>query len=159
MGFLRGSAEDRCRPLAGLPPRLFAGYFFLKYGLEKVTDGFDGDLLRTQLAGWMAESRYEFYVPFLEHVVTPFAGVFAFLVMWGEVLIGLMLLLGLAARAAALAGLLLCANFLLATGTPLISDEEPVYFAVMLATVYLTAAGRALGLDFLLRKVLPRWAT
>ena len=159
MGFLRGSAEDHCSPLAGLPPRLFAGYFFLKYGLQKVTGGFDGDLLRTRLAEWMAESRYDFYVSFLEHVATPFAGVFAFLVMWGEVLIGLMLLLGLATRAAALAGLVLCVNFLLATGTPLISDEAPVYFAVMLATVYLTAAGRALGLDVLLRKVLPRWAT
>ncbi len=159
MGFLRGSPENYCSPLAGLPPRLFAGYFFLKYGLEKVTGGFDGDLLRTQFAEWMAESRYEFYVPFLEHVATPFAGVFAFLVMWGEVSIGLMLLLGLATRATALAGLVLCANFLLATGTPLISDEAPVYFAVMLVTVYLTAAGRALGFDVLLRKVLPRWTT
>lgn len=159
MGLFRGRIEDHCSPLAGLPPRLFAGYFFLRYGLQKVTGGFDGDRLRTQLAGWMAESRYEFYVPFLEHVATPFAGLFAFLLMWGEVLIGLLLLLGLATRAAALVGLVLCANFLLATGAPLISDEAPVYFAVMLLTVYLTAAGRVLGLDVLARKILPRWAT
>ncbi len=158
MGFLRGKAENSGSPLAGLAPRLFTGYFFLKYGLEKVTEDFGGDALRQILTEWVSETGYDFYVPFLTHVVIPFAGIFAFLVAWCEVAVGAALLLGFATRAAALCGIILCVNILLATGTSVLSDEAPVYFTVMLITVYLTAAGRALGLDVLLRKVLPRWA-
>jgi uncharacterized membrane protein YphA (DoxX/SURF4 family) len=157
MGFLQGKAEGSGASLAGLLPRLFTGYFFLKYGLEKVTEGFGGDALRQLLAEWVSETGYAFYVPFLTQVVVPFAGIFAFLVAWGEVAVGAALLLGFATRAAALCGILLCVNILLATGTSLLSDEAPVYFTIMLVTVYLTAAGRVLGLDVVLRKVLPRW--
>ncbi len=159
MGFLLGRSEDRCSPLAGLAPRLFTGYFFLKYGLTKVTGGFGGEGLRSLLAEWRSESRYDFYVPFMDAILMPFADVIAFVTMWAEVLIGVLLLLGLFTRGAALAGILLCANFAFATGAPLLSTERPIYFTVLLLTVYLTAAGRVLGLDSLLRGVLPRWST
>ena len=159
MGIFRGSAEDTSTPLAGLAPRLFTGYFFLRYGLEKVTGDFGGETLRPRLVEWASETRYGFYVPFLEHVAIPFADVIAFLVAWGEVIVGMALVIGLATRAAALLGLFLCLNFMLATGTMPLSNEEPIYFSVMLVTVYLTAAGRSLGLDIVFRRLLPRWAT
>jgi thiosulfate dehydrogenase (quinone) large subunit len=156
MGFLRGRIEDSSSPLAGLPARLYAGYFFLKFGLHKIGT-LTGAGLEKTLTGWAAETRYHFYVPFLTHVAIPHASIFAFLVTFGEIAVGVSLLFGLVTRFAALGGIFLCANFLLGTGVPMLSLEQPVVFIVLLLTVYATAAGRALGLDLFFKGRLPRW--
>ena len=130
----------------------------LRFGLEKLDGGFGDASLRETLVKWAGGEAYDFYVPFLQKIVIPHAGVFAHLVVFGEVAVGAALLLGCAARLAALGGLFLCLNFLLAGGTPLLSTDRPVVFALLLVTVYLTAAGRSLGLDVLLKRKLPRWA-
>ena len=158
MGFLKGRMEDYSSPLAGLAARLYSGYFFLKFGLQKATGGFGGAALRQTLEGWAAETRYGFYVPLMKGIFIPHAEVFAFLVTAGEILVGTLLLAGCATRLAALFGMFLCLNFVLATGAPLLSLEQPVVFIVLLATTYATAAGRGLGLDVLLKGRLPRWA-
>lgn len=158
MGFLRGSMEDYSSPLAGLAVRLYCGYFFLKFGLQKATGGFGGAALRHTLQGWASETRYGFYVPLMKGVLIPHAEVFAFLVTAGEILVGAFLLCGFATRLAALIGMFLCLNFVFATGSPLLSTEQPVMFLILLATTYATAAGRALGVDVLLKGRLPRWA-
>ncbi|HEU4402197.1 MAG TPA: DoxX family membrane protein [Candidatus Polarisedimenticolia bacterium] len=158
MGFLKGRIEDYSSPLAGVPARLYCGYFFLTYGLEKATGHFGGAALRETLTKWAAEPRYRFYLPFLQRVAIPHADLFGYLVIFGEIAVGALLLAGCATRFAALGGLFLCLNFLFASGTPLLSVEAPAVFTLLLLTVYLTAAGRALGLDHFLKKVLPRWA-
>jgi uncharacterized membrane protein YphA (DoxX/SURF4 family) len=158
MGFLKGRMEDYSSPLAGLAVRLYAGYFFLKFGLQKAAGGFGGAALRQTLEGWAAETRYGFYVPLMKGVLIPYAEAFAFLVTAGEILVGSLLLIGCVTRLAALVGIFLCLNFALASGVPVLSVENPVVFIVLLATVYATAAGRALGLDVLLKGRLPRWA-
>lgn len=157
MGLLRGRMEDYSSPLAGLPVRLFCGYFFLRAGLHKWTSGFGGAGLAKTLTDWADKTGYGFYVPFLTHVAIPHADIFAWLVMLGEIAVGAALLAGFASRLAALGGIFLCVNFLLAGGVPLLSAEPPVVFAIMLLTVFATAAGRALGVDMLLRGFLPRW--
>ena len=88
----------------------------------------------------------------------PHAGLFAHLVMFGEIVVGGALLLGCATRLAAIGGVFLCLNFLLASGAPILSVEQPVVFILLLATVSVSAAGRVLGLDFFLKRLLPRWA-
>jgi len=158
MGFLKGRMEDCSSPLAALPVRLFCGYFFLKYGLHKATSGFGGAALRGILDEWAAGSPYPFYRPFLLHVAMPYSSVLALLVTLGEIVVGVALLLGIATRLGALLGLFLCLNFIFAKGTPLLSVEQPIVFAVMLLTVYASAAGRALGFDQILKGRLPRWA-
>src|SRR5437899_3452113 len=158
MGFLKGRIEDYSSPLAGLPTRLYTGYFFSKFGLRKLLGGFPAAELQKTLTGWSAETRYHFYVPFLTKLAIPYAGVFAFLVTFGEIAVGVALLCGLAARFAALGGIFLCANFIFASGVPLLSVEQPVVFALLCATIYVTAAGRALGLDHFTTGRLPRWA-
>jgi thiosulfate dehydrogenase [quinone] large subunit len=157
MGFLKGRIEDYGSPLAGLPARLFAGWFFFKFGLDKATGGFGGGALRSTLQGWSAETPYAFYAAFLEGLVIPNAGIFAALVTAGEILVGAALLAGAATRLFALVGLFLCLNFLLATGAPLVSLERPVVFALLCLTVFASAAGRAVGLNYLLKSRLPRW--
>jgi thiosulfate dehydrogenase [quinone] large subunit len=158
MGFFKGRIEDYSSPLAGLPARLFTGYFFLMYGIEKATAGFGGSALRETLQRWAGETRYAFYVPFLQKAAIPHAEVFAFLVTYSEIAVGAALLLGGATRLAALGGAFLCLNFLLASGVPLLSVEQPAVFTLLLVTIYATAAGRALGLDHFLKNRLPRWA-
>ena len=158
MGILKGRFEDYSSPLAGLPVRLYVGYLFFKYGLEKLTRGFGGAELHETLSKWAAGPAYDFYVPFLQQVAIPHAGLFAHLVTYGEIVVGALLLLGCASRMAAMGGILLCLNFLFASGVPILSVETPAVFVLLLITVYTTAAGRALGLDALLKHKLPRWA-
>ena len=158
MGLLKGRIEDYSSPLAGVPARLYAGYFFLKYGLEKFNGGFGGAALHETLTKWAAGPAYDLYIPFLLKVAIPHAGLFAHLVMFGEIVVGGALLLGCATRLAAIGGVFLCLNFLLASGAPILSVEQPVVFILLLATVSVSAAGRVLGLDFFLKRLLPRWA-
>ncbi len=159
MGFLKGRMEDYSSPLAGVPARLYAGYFFFKYGLHKLGGGLTGAELQKTLTGWAAETRYHFYVPLLTKVAIPHAQIFAFLVTFGEIAVGAALLCGFATRFAALAGIFLCVNFLLGSGVPLLSLEQPSVFILLLVTTYATAAGRALGLDHFLKGRLPRWTS
>jgi len=130
----------------------------LRFGLEKLQGGFDGASLHETLVKWAGGEAYAIYAPFLRNVVIPHAGLFAPMVVFGELAVGAALLVGCATRLAALGGLFLCGNFLLAGGTPLLSTERPVVFGLLLITIFLTAAGRALGLDALLKRKLPRWA-
>jgi uncharacterized membrane protein YphA (DoxX/SURF4 family) len=157
MGFLKGRIEDYSSPLAGLPVRLYTGYFFLKYGLAKFTGEFSGTGLHETLSKWAEGPAYHFYVPFLQTVAIPHASLFAHLVTLGEIAVGTLLLLGCATRLAALGGLFLCLNFLFASGAPILSTEQPAMFTLLLVTIYAAAAGRALGLDALLKHRLPRW--
>jgi thiosulfate dehydrogenase [quinone] large subunit len=157
MGFLKGRMEDYSSPLAGLPARLFAGWFFFKFGLDKATGGFGGAALRSTLQTWAAETPYALYAAFLRAVAIPNAAIFAVLVTAGEILVGAALLAGAATRLSALVGLFLCLNYLFASGAPLASLERPVVFAVLCLTAFGTAAGRAAGLDYLLKSRLSRW--
>lgn len=158
MGIIKGRIEDYSSPLAGLPVRLFAGYFFLKYGIAKFTGPFGGAVLRDSLTKWVAEGAYGFYAPFLQNVAIPHAEIFAVLVILGECAVGAALLLGAATRLASLVGIFLCLNFAFGMGVPLLSVEQPVVFTLLFVTIYATAAGRAAGFDYLLKGRLPGWA-
>lgn len=158
MGILKGRIEDYGSPLAGLPVRLFTGWFFLKFGLGKATGSFGAAALRPTLEEYAAQTPYGFYAAFLKSVAIPNAAIVAVLVVAGEILVGAALLAGFATRLSALLGIFLCLNFLFATGAAPLSLERPAVFILLLATIYATAAGRALGADYFLKGRLPRWA-
>jgi uncharacterized membrane protein YphA (DoxX/SURF4 family) len=157
MRFLKGRIEDYSSPLAGLPVRLYTGYFFLRYGLSKFNRGFGGAELQETLSKWADGAAYHFYLPFLRNVEIPHAALFAHLVTIGEIVVGSLLLVGCVTRLSALGGLFLCLNFLFASGAPVLSTEQPVVFALLLVTIYATAPGRVLGLDALLKYRMPGW--
>src|SRR5262245_24364029 len=157
MGLLKGRIEDYSSPLVGVPVRLYTGYFFLKYGLEEVTVGFGGAEVHGTLAKWAAGPAYDFYIPFLQRIAIPHAGLFAPLVAYGELAVGVLLLAGCVTRLAALGGIFLCLNFLFASGVPIVSTEMPSVFLLLLLTVYLTAPGRVVGVDGLLKQRVPSW--
>jgi thiosulfate dehydrogenase [quinone] large subunit len=127
--------------------RVYTGVFFLYYGFGKVRNPeFDNGL-----AGFVSgrlENSASFMQPFLESVVLPNNGVFAFLVAWGELAIGLALILGLATRWASVAGALMVGAFWATKGQGFLDaqNHDVIWFMIfiVLAAVH---AGRAHSLD------------
>jgi len=127
--------------------RIYTGVFFLYFGFGKIkrgnfADGMEG-FLNMQL-----ERTFDFFKPFIESFVLPNKAVFAFLVSWGELAIGLALIVGFATRWASVAGAIMVASFWFAKGQGLLDaqNHDVVWFVifVVLATVH---AGRAHSVD------------
>lgn len=144
-------------------PRLWLGWRWLEAGMAKVgnpawtgaqagaaiTGFIQGALQRTagehpEVAGW--------YASFLKNVVLPNAPFWARLVAYGEVLVGLGLILGFLTGIAAFFGSFMNFSFLLA-GT---SGANPVMFAVATAIVLGWRVAGWIGLD---RWLLPALGT
>jgi thiosulfate dehydrogenase [quinone] large subunit len=103
--------------------RMYAGALWLLAGWEKVTSpawGTSGKALTGFVMGALAKASGDhpavqgWYAWFLQHVVLPNAGFFSFLVTWGEVAVGVGLLLGILTGIAAGFGVLMNLNYLLA---------------------------------------------
>ncbi len=120
--------------------RLYLGYEWLTAGLEKLTgysysldptfgtqtgspwvlSGHDGAAIIGFARGALAQAGgphpavQGWYAWFLQAVVIPNAGVFAYLITFGEVLVGLALILGLLTGIAAFFGVFMNLNYLLA---------------------------------------------
>ena len=98
---MSGLNEFSRKPPVSLWPiallRVYTGVFFVYYGIRKIRGGdFSGGL--EGFVNGRLEGSYGFMRPFLESVVLPNKAVFAFLVSWGELAIGLALIVGLATR-------------------------------------------------------------
>lgn len=143
--------EFRSKKAAHLWPitllRVYTGVFFLYFGFGKIkrgnfADGMEG-FLNMQL-----ENTFGFFRPFVESVVLPNKGLFAFLVAWGELAIGAALIVGLATRWASVAGAIMVASFWFAKGQGLLDaqNHDAIWFVifVVLAAVH---AGRAHSVD------------
>jgi len=106
-----------------------------------------------RVAEFAAGNPVEWYKAFLEGTVLPSAGIFATLQAYGEVAVGLGLVLGLATGLSALIGLYLSLNFGLASQWMSPGQQG---FHVLLVTSMLillcTRPGRVLGLDALLMR-------
>lgn len=90
------------------------------------------------------------YASFLKNVAVPNAKLFSFLVAYGEVLVGLALIVGFASMFAALMGAFMNLNFMLAGST----STNPILFTLQ---VLMLAAGGAtvgyLGVDYWFRPI------
>ncbi|BBP87816.1 hypothetical protein BsIDN1_14340 [Bacillus safensis] len=82
-----------------LAARLYIGWTWLTSGIGKLTGGFDASgYLQFAISEPVVKDGhlvYPFYVWFLENVALPNAGLFSAMVMWGEILVGLGLIVGL----------------------------------------------------------------
>lgn len=127
--------------------RVYTGVFFLYFGFGKISRGnFDEGL--TGFINSRLEESVGFFKPFLESVVLPNASVFAFLVSWGELLIGLALIVGLATRYASIAGALMVAAFWLTKGQGILDaqNHDAIWFFILVVLAGLHA-GRTMALD------------
>lgn len=127
--------------------RVYTGVFFIYYGFRKITNPDFAQGLTGFVTGNL-EKCFGFMRPFLESVVLPNNGAFAFLVSWGEFLIGLSLIVGLATRYASIAGALMVAAFWFTKGQGFLDaqNHDSIWFVifVVLAAVH---AGRKHSLD------------
>lgn len=155
-------ADPRLAPLWALL-RIYVGYEWLMAGWGKVTNPAGvwvgekaGSAVTGFLTGALAKTQGEhpdvqgWYAWFLQHVALPNAAVFSYLVAYGEVLVGIALILGLFTGVAAFFGGLMNTSYLLA-GTV---STNPLLF--ILAT-WLVLGWRVAGWWGLDRWVLARF--
>lgn len=110
--------------LIWLVVRLYLGYAWITAGWKKVTsETWTGDKAGTSLEGFVKGALAKaadgkdvtgWYANFLEHFVLPNAKLFSYMVAFGEVLVGLGLIVGLLTGIAAFFGAIMNVSFLFA---------------------------------------------
>lgn len=132
--------------------RIYLGYEWMTHGYQKITGGeFDaGGFLQGAVAqaGGEHPAVQGWWAAFLETVAIPNAGLFTYLVMWGELLVGIALILGLFTNFAALMAITMNFAFLF-SGTVSTNAQ------MVLLTVFLLVAGYNAGRFGLDRYVIP----
>ena len=113
--------------------RAYTGVFFAYHGIGKLRH----DDFASGLVGFVTnslEASFSFYRPFLESVILPSKEIFAALVAWGELAIGLALILGLATRYAAFIGAFMVLNFWFAKGLGIFAgaNHDFVWFIILI---------------------------
>jgi thiosulfate dehydrogenase (quinone) large subunit len=133
--------------------RIYCGYYFLQQGFRKFQRDFPrSDRIGRQIGDVPNLEVYPWYKTFLADYVVPHHELFGYLIVWGELLVGLCLLLGLLTRWSAFVGLFMVINYYLGHGMVrggAIMAQEQI-FTVSLIIFLLSNAGRALGLDGLI---------
>jgi len=130
--------------------RLYFGYYLLYQGVRKYQRNLpQGDWIGRQIGDLSAADLYPWYKHFLAEYVVPYAPSFGYVVITGEILVGLSLLLGLFTRFSAIVGLFMLINYYLGPGTArggaMLAQQQT--FIVCLVVIFLANAGRTLGLD------------
>jgi thiosulfate dehydrogenase [quinone] large subunit len=111
------------------------GLFFIIFGEYKVfgTEFTLGGGFENSINGFLKSGAYPFMVPVLKGFVLEFAKPIAFLVAYGELAIGLALLLGVYVRLASIFGLLLMVSLLFSAAYPGPNQAFWIYWAASLS--------------------------
>ncbi|MFS0784675.1 DoxX family protein [Bacillus sp. 1P06AnD] len=126
--------------------RIYLGYQWIKGGIEKVTGTFDASGF---LQGALAKSTGDhpavqgWYASFLEKFALPNVDLFNILIPWGELLVGIGLILGCLTVPALIAGAFMNLNFLLA-GTV---STNPILYTLAMILLFGGSASYYFGLD------------
>lgn len=92
------------------------------------------------------------YAAFLQNVVLPQVDLFSSLVVWGEILVGVGLILGVFTGFAALAGAFMNLNFMLAGTT----STNPILYTAAIAVILGVKYAEQFGLDYYWRPIVDR---
>ena len=133
--------------------RIYVGYYLFFQGIGKFQRNFPkGDWIGRQIGDIASLDLYPWYKTFLQNYVVPHSELFGYLVMIGEIAVGVCLLLGLFTRLSAFVGLIMLSNYYLGPGTArggaMLAQQQT--FIIALAIFVLAGPGRTLGLDGLL---------
>jgi thiosulfate dehydrogenase [quinone] large subunit len=111
-----------------------------------------GDWVGRYIGDVASLDLYPWYKTFLQRYVVPHSELFGYLVMIGEIAVGVCLLFGLFTRVSALIGLVLLINYYLGPGTArggyMLAHQQ--FYIIALTLFVLAGPGRTLGLDGLL---------
>ncbi|MCD1258587.1 DoxX family membrane protein [Paenibacillus athensensis] len=141
--------------------RLYVGYEWLIAGWHKITGAkaFDATgFLKNAIAKPVLETGttdavYPNFVAFLKHFALPNVKLFNVLVPWGELLVGLGLILGCLTTAAVFFGLLMNLMYMLA-GTV---STNPWLFALGVIVIAAGANAGKFGVDYAVLPYLHKW--
>ncbi len=126
--------------------RIWLGVKWLTAGFGKVTGEFDATgFLQFALTNATGENPtvQSWYAAFLEGFAIPNVGLINILIPWGELLVGIGLILGAATIPALIAGAFMNLNFLLA-GT---LSTNPILFTVAIVILFTGSASYYYGVD------------
>lgn len=130
--------------------RLYVGYYFRYPGIRKYQRDFPrSDWIGRQIGTLSHVELHPWYRTFLTDYVVPHREVFGYLVIGGESFVGAGLILRLLTRVSAIIGLFLLLNYYLGPGMArggIILAQQQI-FMVSLIVIFLSNAGRRLGLD------------
>ncbi|NQZ06824.1 MAG: DoxX family membrane protein [Algicola sp.] len=150
------SSKINARILGLTLVRINIGVMFLIAAYAKLIagDGWPGRMVG--FLNFQAEKSFGFYRDFITSVVVPNKEAFGYMVAYGELFVGLSLLLGLTTRWGAMVGVFLVSNFIMAKGvffwTP--SSNDAMYILALLALLFVNNKDM-LGLDNLAVKKWP----
>lgn len=136
--------------------RIWIGLWFLYAVSLKLSPGFVADFPKS-VSQMIAGNPPGFYAAFLKDVVLPNAGAFAYMVILGEVTVGILLVLGLFTAPACILGFFLNLNFLFAAGEMVRGTN--LTFMVAEVVLALGFAGTTWGLDKAIMEKMPWWLT
>lgn len=133
--------------------RIYVGYYLFFQGIGKFQRNFPkGDWIGRQIGDIASLDLYPWYKTFLQNYVVPHSELFGYLVMIGEIAVGVCRLLGLFTRLSAFVGMIMLSNYYLGPGTArggaMLAQQQT--FIIALAIFVLAGPGRTLGLDGLL---------
>lgn len=126
--------------------RIYLGYQWITAGFEKITGGFDaGGFLKGALANATGEhpAVQAWYADFLQQFAIPNVDIFNVLIPWGELLVGIGLIVGLATIPALLAGAFMNLNFMLAGTT----STNPILYTIAMILLFAGTGAYYFGLD------------
>jgi thiosulfate dehydrogenase (quinone) large subunit len=136
------------------------GFLWLKAGFPKLFLMLEPGKMATTLQGWLSDMPthwYPWYQPILRVYIIPHANLFAYLVSFGEVAVGLGLIFGCMTRGVLLAGIFMNINYHLASGyKPGAFGLINLLFILAQLTLLFTTSGRSMGIDSYLNKQYPR---
>src|SRR5215468_12538129 len=132
-----------------LAARIVAGGIMLRSGLEKLRSGWIANM---GLSRFIAESdrAFGFFRGFLTHTVANHIKLFSYLVVAGELGVGVCLILGFLTRWASFVGLLMMFFFAMSEGV-LLQPASPVCMGIAFMLLSAINAGMIAGVDRWLR--------
>jgi thiosulfate dehydrogenase [quinone] large subunit len=130
---IRRFRENRASKYVLLILRIFLGFGWFTSGLGKVMNGFDAsgylqNAVQNPVVGPDGAAVYPWYTFLVENVFLPMAPIVNVMIPWGEVLVGLGLLLGGLTAYAAFFGLMMNFAFLFAghgISKPIVHPHRP----------------------------------
>lgn len=135
--------------------RVWIGSYMLYQGSRKFLRDFpNSDWITRQIGEMGKVELFSWYKWFLTEIVIPNRELFGYLVMYGEILVGLCLVIGLLTRLCAGVGMFMFLNYMLgpgmARGASTLGQTQTFFVAMIV--LFLTNPGRTLGVDGFLFK-------
>ena len=126
--------------------RIWLGVQWIEAGWHKITGGFDASgFMKGAIAGATGDhpAVQGWYAVFLENIALPNADIFSHLVAYGEVLVGIGLILGAATIPALIAAAFMNLNFLLAGTT----STNPILYTLAIILLFAGTGAYYWGVD------------